>query len=80
MRRIIPILLCTIGLAPFSSKAQEVQRLSLQDCIDYAVKNSDIAIICVGTPSSEDGRLNFDYLYNVAAQIGKALRNKNDFF
>lgn len=43
MRRIIPILLCTIGLAPFSSKAQEVQRLSLQDCIDYAVKNSATA-------------------------------------
>ena len=44
-----------------------------------AVKNSDISLICVGTPSSSYGHLNLDYVYSVAEEIGRALKNKNTF-
>lgn len=44
-----------------------------------AVSNSEISIICVGTPSSKRGNLNLDYIYKVAEQIGTALKNKNTF-
>ncbi len=44
-----------------------------------AVSNSEISIICVGTPSSKRGNLNLDFIYKVAEQIGTALKNKNTF-
>lgn len=47
--------------------------------VEYAVLNTDISIICVGTPSTDIGRLNFDFIYTVASQIGKALKDKNTF-
>lgn len=44
-----------------------------------AVANSEISIICVGTPSSKRGNLNLEFIYKVAEQIGQALKNKNTF-
>jgi len=49
---------------------------------DYkkAVLDSDAAIICVGTPSTESGRLDLSYIYKVAEQIGEALKEKKEFY
>jgi len=44
-----------------------------------AVHNSDISIIAVGTPSTPQGHLNLKYIFTVAENIGKALKNKEDF-
>lgn len=48
---------------------------------DYtlAVLNSDISIVCVGTPSNMEGHLNLEYIFNTAKQIGEAIVNKNTF-
>lgn len=48
---------------------------------DYkeAVKNTDITFICVGTPSSDNGHLNLDYIYQTAKEIGQALKYKKSF-
>lgn len=45
----------------------------------YAVKNSDISFICVGTPSAENGHLNLNYIYQTAKEIGEALKDKDAF-
>ncbi len=45
----------------------------------YAVHNSEVSFIVVGTPSSKEGHLNLNYIYTVAKQIGEALRDKSDF-
>lgn len=45
----------------------------------YAVLNSEISFIVVGTPSTKEGHLNLDYVYNVAKQIGEALKEKSSF-
>ena len=45
----------------------------------YAVHNSEISFIVVGTPSSKEGHLNLNYIYDVARQIGKAMTDKADF-
>ncbi len=45
----------------------------------FAVETSEVAIICVGTPSSKTGQLDLSHLYNVAAQIGEALNTKEEF-
>ena len=47
--------------------------------VNYAVNSSDISIICVGTPALEGGRLNLEYIFNCAQEIGSALKTKNDF-
>jgi len=41
-----------------------------------AIKESEISIICVGTPSRTNGSLNTMYLENVCRDIGYALKNK----
>jgi GDP-mannose 6-dehydrogenase len=41
-----------------------------------AVAGSDVALICVGTPSDAAGGLSTEYLQRVSEQIGDALRDK----
>src|SRR5687768_6599346 len=51
-------------------------RIAATTCADEAVQNTDISIICVGTPSSANGHLNLSYIYKTAEQIGKAIKTK----
>jgi len=44
-----------------------------------AVLQSEISIIAVGTPSTEKGHLNLQYIFNVAEHIGEALQQKDEF-
>lgn len=46
---------------------------------EQAVMDSDVTIICVGTPSTASGHLNLDYIYQTAEQIGEALKMKGSF-
>lgn len=50
-------------------------RLSATTNAAEAVAQSDVSIICVGTPSLESGRLNLDFVRKVSAQIAEALRS-----
>ena len=45
----------------------------------YAVRNSSVSFVCVGTPSRDNGSLNLDYVKGVCVQIGKALAGKSEF-
>jgi GDP-mannose 6-dehydrogenase len=53
----------------------------IQACRDvsYAVEQTDVSFVCVGTPSSEQGHLSLDSLYSVAREIGAALALKAGF-
>jgi GDP-mannose 6-dehydrogenase len=42
-----------------------------------AVLDSDISLICVGTPSKPNGSINLDYVRRVCEQIGVTLRDKD---
>lgn len=46
---------------------------------EMAVFNSEISIIAVGTPSSEKGHLNLNYIFTVAEKIGNAISKKDEF-
>lgn len=43
-----------------------------------AVLDSEVSIICVGTPSNDDGSLDLQYVMNVCREIGAALATKQD--
>ena len=38
-----------------------------------AYKNTDIIIICVGTPENEDGSVNLNLIYKVSEEISKSI-------
>lgn len=45
-----------------------------------AVQVSDVCLVCVGTPSNENGSLNLEYVENVCREIGSALKDKQGYF
>lgn len=54
-------------------------RISATTNNQLAIKGSDISIVAVGTPSTEKGHLNLQYIFTVAENIGDALKSKNTF-
>ena len=65
------------GLDEMISKNVAAGRLkATSDCLE-AVLNSDMSLICVGTPSNADGSLKLDYIRDVCRQVGVALSKKD---
>lgn len=54
-------------------------RISATTETDKAVQGSDISIVAVGTPSTDKGHLNLQYIFKVAENIGESLQKKNTF-
>ena len=46
---------------------------------DYAIKNSDISFICVGTPSGDDGSIDLSIIRAASASLGRAIANKGTY-
>lgn len=55
---------------------------SITATTDYniAVKGSEVAFICVGTPSLPTGQLNLNHVFKTAEQIGEGLKEKDSFY
>ncbi len=51
-------------------------RIRATASVEDAIRNSEISIICVGTPSRANGSLNLDAVEAVSSQIGKAIAGK----
>jgi GDP-mannose 6-dehydrogenase len=51
-------------------------RLKATTSLADAVKNADIALVCVGTPSEKSGNLGLDQLRRVLGEMGEGLSNR----
>jgi GDP-mannose 6-dehydrogenase len=54
-------------------------KISATNDMRNAILNTEISIVCVGTPSSEKGHLNLDYIFGVAKNIGETLKEKEGY-
>jgi GDP-mannose 6-dehydrogenase len=61
------------------SEQRLAERIIATEDIQMAITCSEISIIAVGTPSTDKGHLNLQYIFKVAENIGKALQNKGSF-
>ena len=61
--------------------AEQYELGNISATTDYriAVLSSDISILCVGTPSTEHGHLNLEYIFESAREIGESLKEKEGF-
>jgi len=57
----------------------ELGKVKATNSVEEGVLNSEISIVAVGTPSTEKGHLNLDYIFKVAEDIGTVLKTKADF-
>ncbi|MDQ1251745.1 MAG: UDPglucose 6-dehydrogenase [Euryarchaeota archaeon] len=66
------------GLEELLKKYAEKSLIATTD-YEYAVLNTDISFICVGTPSEEDGSINLSIVRLAAESIGFALAKKKGY-
>jgi GDP-mannose 6-dehydrogenase len=60
-------------------QAVQAGKLSATTQAAEAVAATDVSLICVGTPSADNGNLNLTYVERVCQQIGEALATKNSY-
>lgn len=67
------------GLDDLVASGRRNARLRATTDTTSAVLGSEISLICVGTPSQENGKLDLTHIKNVCREIGEALRQKDQF-
>ena len=65
------------GIDELIANAVADGRLSATCDVGRAISATDISLICVGTPSNDNGSLKLDYVERVSREIGEALARKN---
>ena len=64
------------GIEELISETVSAGRLRATTAPVEAIMNSDVSLVCVGTPSNANGSLDLDHVKSVCEEIGEALRSK----
>jgi len=65
------------GIGELIAEMVQVGRLRATIDTNDAISNSDVSLICVGTPSNPNGSLDLKYVKRVAEEIGECLKQKS---
>lgn len=65
------------GLAHLIREVTNKGSLRAMNDVNFAINNTDISMICVGTPSLPNGDINYTYIKKVIKEIANALLIKN---
>src|SRR5262245_54315655 len=65
------------GIGPLLDEVVKANRLSATTDSAAAVRNSEVSLVCVGTPSNPNGSLDLSYVTRVCEEIAAALKDKN---
>ncbi len=65
------------GINELINQMVEENRLRATTDVDEAIENSAVSMVCVGTPSNDNGSLKLDYVERVSQQIGEAISRKS---
>ncbi len=66
------------GLDKLLIEGRDSGKIEVTTSAEKAVQNTELSIICVGTPSKPSGELDLSYVYRVCSDIGNILREKNE--
>jgi len=67
------------GLEELLGRCASEGRLRATTDTADAINNSDVSLLCVGTPSRKNGSLDLTYLGKVCEEVGHALREKDGY-
>jgi GDP-mannose 6-dehydrogenase len=66
------------GMGELIEEMVSSRRLRATTDTQAAIDNSEISLVCVGTPSNPNGSLDLSYVVRVCQEIGAALNSKSD--
>lgn len=64
------------GMQDLIGRSLQSGRAEVTDDVEYAIHNSEISFICVGTPANSNGSQDLSALTRIAVQVGAALKSK----
>jgi len=67
------------GIQELTRSVSQSGLVSVTSDANFAIQNSDISFVCVGTPSLPNGDQDLGAICRLSEQIGAALKNKEDF-
>jgi GDP-mannose 6-dehydrogenase len=67
------------GLDELLARCSAEGRLRATTDTAEAIRDSEVSLLCVGTPSRKNGSLDLTYLERVSEQVGAALKHKPDY-
>jgi GDP-mannose 6-dehydrogenase len=67
------------GLEELLQQGVTQKRLRATTSTAEAIHNTDLSLLCVGTPSRKNGSLDLSYLVRVCEQIGDVIKDKADY-
>ena len=65
-----------LGLSELLSEVMGAGRLSATTSVAEAVAQTEVSLVCVGSPSAPDGSTDLSHVYDVCRQLGMAMAKK----
>jgi GDP-mannose 6-dehydrogenase len=67
------------GMGELMTEVVATNRVQITSEADYAIRNTEVSFVCVGTPARPNGSQNLDSITRLAEQLGQALKNKSTY-